>query len=276
MRGLPCEAGIPAWVVAKVGRDGKGREDRDRVFAEDTGGGSVPLRMVDYSMEGSVMHVNILIPTRNRWDLLRKTVRALERGTYKDFSIYLAVDAKHGVVPPWVAEHGIKLSVDKGRGSLVKQMGVAIGKLTGDAVLGLGDDSILYPDCLEKAVKAMQAHFPVGMGVIGIQQYIDGKPLGQQGVYVLLNRDFISHFPRNNPYCPDYYHYHADIELWKFAQRADCCYFCANAKINHIRVKDATTERCRKNIPKDAVVQQKRTAKGYLWGNDFRLVRNVK
>lgn len=218
------------------------------------------------------MHVNVLIPTRNRWELLRRTLESVAQSTYKNTSIHLVVDADYGVIPEWLSKYEIDFIVDSGSNNLVTQIGNAISKLNIGAVLGSGDDSIFRPNCIELVVNAMQQHFPNSMGVVGLNQHIDGKPFGNKGVYSMLNRQFLDHFPNGNPFCPDYVHFGVDKEITDYAMYAGVFYSCEEAIVEHIRPDDDTTRRGNVHIWTDAGIYTERQKKGYLWGKNFDLL----
>jgi len=217
-------------------------------------------------------YLDVVLPTRNRWGMLVKTVETLERGSYKDFRITLVLDEDHTPIPAWIGQHGIDTFVDTGGNTLVRQIGNCVSTLTGSLTLGCGDDARFEPTCIETAVRVMKTYFPNRMGVVGLSQHIDGVPRGQQGVFAVYNKRFKNHFPDGNPYCPDYSHYHTDIELWRYAQSIGRAYFCADAKVHHLRVQDETTARVKTNLAYDAEMARRRKEKGYLWGKTFDLI----
>lgn len=223
------------------------------------------------------MHVNIILPTRNRWELLNTTLEALKKSTYQDLSIHLVLDSDYGGIPEWTAvllsEWEISLYVDDGNNNLVKQIGNAMSQIKTGMILGIGDDSIFHPNCIKLSVEAMQQRFHDGMGVVGLNQYIDGRPMGSKGVYSLLNRKFLDHFPDGNPFCPDFYHFYPDTELVRFAESIGAFYYCESARIDHIRLNDETTNRHLIYWDIDTETHRERMRRGYLWGKNFDLIR---
>lgn len=212
-----------------------------------------------------------MIPTLDRWDALYNLLESLEHGTYKDFSVHIILDKNPSNIPEWLSESNCDLVLDKGSGSNSKLVTYS-SQCTEGAVLGISDDSLFYPDCLEQAAKSMLQHFPDKMGMVGINQHIGGKPAGRKGICSLMNRKFIDHFPNRVIFCPDYIHFCADRELIQFALSIGCFYHCEAAKFNHLRLKDETTNKGRQHIPADRAMYEKRMAKGYLWGKNFDLI----
>lgn len=218
------------------------------------------------------MHINIIIPTRARWDALQKTLESLKQSTYKDISIHIVLDKNPGNIPEWLSKSDIDLIISNSSDNLVSCIGSYTSRCTEGAFLVGGDDLIFYPDCLEQAVKSMQQHFPERIGIIGINQYIDGKPGGLRGAFALMNRKFIDHFPNRILYCPDYVHYYADTEIVQFAKSINGFYFCKAAKLDHLRLMDKVGRMTSQRVPGDKAMYEKRRAKGYLWGKNFDLI----
>lgn len=221
-------------------------------------------------------HVNVVIPTHDRWDLLKQTLKSLGRQTYKDFSVHVVVDGNQKNIPEWLMMADAEVLTTNDRVDVVAAYGVYTMTCESGWILNATDDLIFRPDCLSAAVYGMTDKFPRSRGVIGLHQYQEGRRKGRSFAFTLMNRRFIDHFPDRIIFCPDYVHYCSDKEHGWFAASQRCFFVCTCAIVDHVRVEDNTTKLGREVRDQDRNIFRIRQNKGLLWGREFDLVRRTK
>ena len=140
------------------------------------------------------------------------------------------------------------------------------------AILNATDDLIFYTETISVAVNKLKDAFRDTDGVIGLNQYQEGKPKGRKYAFCLIGRKFANRYPDLKIYCPDYIHYNSDRELGFHAQTIrKFCFFPA-ARIAHIRIPDRTTKLGLVVYDRDKKVYRERQARKILWGLSFKLI----
>ena len=219
------------------------------------------------------MHVNVIIATHDRWELLRGTLRSLKKQTYKDFSVHVLVDGNQGNIPEWLMGSDVKIQTTLDRVDVVAAYGILTTQIESGSILNATDDLIFHPECLSATVYGMTSRFPRSMGVVGINQHQEGRRKGRSFAFTLMNRRYIDHFPDRIVFCPDYVHYCSDKEHGWFAAGQQCFFVCACAIVDHVRVEDNTTRLGREVRKQDQNIFRIRQNKGLLWGREFDLIR---
>lgn len=217
------------------------------------------------------MHINIIIPTYNRPDLLIKTIHSIKRNSYKDVSIFVVVDGNREILEKVLPED-VAILFNPERRDWVYSINRGIFYAISDAVIYAADDLIFQEDCLERAVRAMEEKFPDGDGLVAIKQSV----VGCNTAFGMFGHKFIERFPERCVFCPDYIHYCGDSELGQFARNINCLYVCNEAKVVHHRLKDATYNIAKPVEGKDFHCHRVRRDAGLLWGRDFQLLRKEK
>jgi GT2 family glycosyltransferase len=90
--------------------------------------------------------LTVVIPTRDRWDVLHRTLTALQAQTVTGFQVVVVVDGTDQVVPPL---DGVRVvQVPHGGPGAARNAGAA--EATTPLLLFLGDDMIPRPDLVEQ------------------------------------------------------------------------------------------------------------------------------
>ena len=140
------------------------------------------------------------------------------------------------------------------------------------AILYASDDLVFYPQTITIAVNQLQRMFPDTDGVIGLNQYQDGRMKGRKYAFALMGRKFVERYPDYMVFCPDYIHFNSDREIGFHAKTLNRFHFCPEAKIVHIRLKDNTTALGRVVYARDKAVYRERQARKILWGMSDQLI----
>ena len=141
---------------------------------------------------------SVLIPTYNRENLVRLAIASVLAQTFSDYELIVIDDGSTDGTVPILGSHGarIKVLTESNRGGAVAYCnGAAIA--TGDYLVLLDDDDLLYPDALaiyDRVIRALHAP-PM---IVGAMSYFrDGEtpvtnPAGADKIMFRQYRDFLS------------------------------------------------------------------------------------
>ena len=109
----------------------------------------------------------MVIPTRDRWPILRTTLDRLAHQTVSGFEVVVVVDGKDCVPPPL---DGVRLLVhEKGGPGTARNAGVAATERP--LLLFIGDDIIPSPDLVAQHLAGHAAHPEVESAVLGLSKW---------------------------------------------------------------------------------------------------------
>jgi len=213
------------------------------------------------------MHVDVIISTYNRLEALKKCIKSITDGDYKDVSIFVMVDGNRKMINE-LKDEPVEILFNYERMDYIISMNKVLKHTKGDAVLYASDDLIFWHNCISNAVKAMKEYFPNTDGLIALKQ------IQKEGgaAFGLLGRKFIDRFPDNAVFCPEFIHYAGDTELKRFAMSIDKLRQCKEAVVDHPRLEDGTTELAHEVKIRDKQVYKKRKNRGLLWGHTFERI----
>jgi len=146
-----------------------------------------------------------------------------------------------------------------------------------DAMMYLSDDVEFFQDTLENAITEYEKHFPNFDGVLGLNQVNIPDSQALQSAFGIIGKNFINYFSNKQVWCPSYYRFYGDRELWLFAKSINKFKFCEEAKIfnNHPAFTgeiDYTHKEVRKYLRQDRIMYEKRQSKNLIWGKTFELI----
>ncbi|HDZ37030.1 MAG TPA: glycosyltransferase [Marinobacter sp.] len=217
------------------------------------------------------MHIDILIPTWNRPELLRACVKSIEQSIQKDISIFVIIDGNLELIET-VSRWDVAIIVNQERRDWVFSINKGLQFVHGDGIIYASDDLVFDKDCIANAVVAMKEKFPDGDGLVAIKQSV----VGCNTAFGLFGHKFIERFPEQCVFCPDYVHYGSDSELGRFARSINRLHICEEARVIHHRIKDATYSIAKPMEVQDFHFINARREAGLLWGRDFQLLRKEK
>ena len=215
------------------------------------------------------MHVDILISTYDRLELLRRCIKSIMDSDYKDVSIFVVVDGNKSLFDKLLGEPVTMILNEKRMGYVFSMNRALRERGESDAVLYASDDLIFWPNCISNAVKAMKEHFPDTDGLVALKQA--QKESGT--AFGLLGRKFINRFPDDAVFCPDYIHYGCDEELEKAARRLEQLYQCREAIVSHSRLHDKTYNLAQEARARDREIRRMRKKRRFCWGINFERIR---
>jgi GT2 family glycosyltransferase len=125
--------------------------------------------------------VSVIIPTKNRPELLRRCLRAvLEQQSNVEFEVIIVNDAGCAVDSVVGADKNVKIILGPGRGpAAARNAGIAFA--TGGVVLFTDDDTIPQSGWLQAAVTALERS-PEAVGVVGCVESPPFDPLYEHSV----------------------------------------------------------------------------------------------
>ena len=147
-----------------------------------------------------------------------------------------------------------------------------------DVLCYLNDDVIVKEDIFKQIVKAFIIHFPDFDGVVGINQV--NIPEGQkvESAFGVIGIKYANRFPNKQVFCPDYYRFFADFELWQYAKHINKFVFSKKAQLIHLhpafdsKQSDETHKEVRKYFSKDKKTFNIRKDNKLLWGLTYQLI----
>lgn len=214
------------------------------------------------------MHINVLIPTYNRLELLLQTIKTIRNSHYKDLSIFVIIDGNEKLITP-LQQQPIALLINKTRRDWVYSINRALQFAVSDAVIYASDDLKFSPVCIGRTVARLQQVAPDTDALIAIKQNI----VGCSTAFGLLGRKFIERFPGRRVMCPDYIHFGGDSELGRYARHIGKLFITEGAEVIHERLMKDETHRLAKTVERrDFNMITERRKLGLLWGRDPKLI----
>lgn len=115
-------------------------------------------------MNSSPHDLTVVIPTRDRWDILRRTITALRSQTVQGFEVAVVVDGLDQTVPDDLDVDHVLVDAHAGPGAARNR---AVAATHRDLVLFLGDDMIPTPVLVEEHLDLHAAHPEPEVAVLG-------------------------------------------------------------------------------------------------------------
>jgi glycosyltransferase involved in cell wall biosynthesis len=110
--------------------------------------------------------ISVCIPTYNGEEFIERTIRSVLAQTWTDFELVVrddgSTDATLDIVSR-VDDARVRIVAGRERAGAGANFGLALGEACGTYVKLLCQDDVLYPDCLERQLAAMQADADVVM-----------------------------------------------------------------------------------------------------------------
>jgi len=195
------------------------------------------------------MQIAVVIPTLDRAESLKQTIKSLKSSTFKQFQVFVVVDGNREYYDhSYFYADQVSWILNKERIGWGKSINLICGTTEYDAYFSASDDLQFFPDTLAEAVAAMERKFPDLDGVIGINQNLQKFCPAAMN---LTGRKFINRFPGRKLYNPAYQHFCVDSELWHYAQHQQKFHFCKRSRVIHRRYNDPCHALARKTLLSD-------------------------
>lgn len=215
--------------------------------------------------------LTVVIPTRNRWEKLNRTIDSIPNVDYID--IYVICDGDEDTYNKLLESNrnNIKVKLIPGHNGSVKCRNTA-AKEVEDGLLYSTDDIIFEEQSIELAYKLFNENFPDDDGAVSFKQNTDTA--SAMGV-ALLGKKLLGRFPNNQFLYPEYFHFSCQ-ELTRL-----CKILSKTKKIriadDRVRIKhfhptlfkdemDQTHVDGRRFRARDRQISRERRDKGLIWG----------
>jgi len=150
-------------------------------------------------------------------------------------------------------------------------------QMKSDAMCYLNDDVILLENTLEKIFEVFSKQFPDYDGVMGLNQTNLPQDQIVKSAFGVIGNKYADRFPKRQVFCPDYYRFYTDLELYLYSNKINKFYFDEQIGLvhhhpSHGYIADETHRTVRKYRPKDSQIFGIRNNRKLLWGESFELI----
>ena len=219
-------------------------------------------------------HVDLIIPTRNRWEKLQRCLRSIPKVLSQvELNIIIICDGDRDTAERLIVSNNGQV----GRIVFIANHNGAVfcrnlaTQCAEDAVLYATDDIEFKPSAIEAATESMREHVPDDDGVIGFNQ-IGKQNFSKTGV-ALVGQQFLRRYPEKKLFFPEYFHFSCQ-EIERLASKLGKLYFEERARLYHYHpgwVRDEldnTHNEARVCRRKDLKLSSMRKAKKLIWGDN--------
>ena len=172
--------------------------------------------------------IAIIIPTRNRFNKLKRCLLNLKEVDYPKKEILVVCDNDLETYNKLMLNpvDGIKLLLTE-RLEFVGAVRYGIKRCESDFFVYYNDDMLMDVNCLDVAIREFNDKFKDGIGLVGFDDSIN-LFIGTVG---LTNKKTVEKFDA----FPDaYIHFYSDTELGLRCRKAGCFFWSHDAKVDHI------------------------------------------
>ena len=218
--------------------------------------------------------ITVLIPTisSERIQTLFQAVISIQAGKYRDTHVVIISDGNlHIYKEAKKTLRNVSVILNKERMGWPATINKMVKELNSECFAYASDDLIFPSDCLHCALHTMRRRFPDGDGVVTL-----GKK--NRCAFGLFGSKFADRFPDRQIFCPDYFHYGGDSELYRTLMSLNRFAYPPkrDSQVQHSRLKDGSWIMARKKRTKDLAMYKLRAEKGFSWGIDFNLITREK
>lgn len=234
--------------------------------------------------------IDIVIPTYNRADKLKKCLDSIIKQTYENWEVLVFVNGTEFKTFEFLNDiEDLRINYFTNNDNYVvntwnNYFYNFFNARQPDYVALLVDDVELYEDCLYNAIDCFKSTFGESTdGVLGLAQECPGHPEYTFKWYgqVLIGNSFIQRYKEVNyrVCCPQYTHFYQDEETYLFANELNKFVNCEKAKLKHYHpgfIKtnyDEAHYNCRGKVKKkDDIMYEKRRKANYIWGKTWQII----
>lgn len=229
------------------------------------------------------MKLDLVIPTKGRIEKLDNCINSILHSIRdQDVSIYIYFSIKE--------EYNYYQSIFKDTGLPVYNIlmnedykvprfwNKHLKYMEADALCYLNDDVLLLEDTISTLFDMYQSRFPDFEGVMGLNQVNVLSSSKVEAAFGVIGKKYADSFPDRKVWCPDYYRFYADFELWRFAKKTNRFEFASPVQIHHLhpctdrKLADETHADVRTWIDTDRETFRIRSTKNLLWGDSWELI----
>lgn len=219
-------------------------------------------------------HIEIIIPTRNRYDKLCRCIRSIPKSIDTiTHSIIIICDGDHDTAERLMRDNNGLIAkiiyVRDHKGSVFCRN--LATQAVEDALIYATDDIEFKEGAIDAAVKAMHKYFPDEDGVIGFNQ-INAKSFSHAGVG-LVGQKFLRRYPGRKLFYPGYFHFSCQ-EIERLGNKLGRLHLAKDACIHHYHPaknaeeRDTTHVEARQYRATDKMLSSQRRVNKIIWGDD--------
>ena len=212
--------------------------------------------------------LTIVIPTRNRWDKLRKTLTSCIDHVKVNVTVVCDGDEETFNRLMDIKAHNLQMMyVPENKGAVFCRNLAC--KNVQDGMLYATDDIEFMPGAIDAAMATFNHMFPDDDGVVGFVQ--SPHSFHPSGV-ALMGHGFLDRYEGRKPFCPDYFHFAAQEvyelagKLGRFVQCPEACVIHRHPCFNPDQM-DQTHKDARRLKKQDDETRRQRKAQGLIWGD---------
>ena len=231
-------------------------------------------RLREDAKERAMKHIDLIIPTRNRWEKLQRCLRSIPRVLPQvELNITIICDGDRETAEKLIVSNngqvGHLVLVAKHSGAVYCRN--LVTQCAEDALLYATDDIEFKPGAIEVATESMREHFPDDDGVVGFNQ-IGKQEFSKAGV-ALVGQQFLRRHPGKKLFYPKYFHFSCQ-EIERLALRLGKLHFEEQAMLCHYHPiwnreeMDNTHVEAREHRKDDQKISSERRAKKLIWGDN--------
>lgn len=219
-------------------------------------------------------NIDIIIPTRNRWEKLQRCLKTIPLripGITLNVIVVCDGDCKTAQRLTVSCDGVVNriIFVQKHSGSVFcRNLATQCAE---DAVLYATDDIEFKDGAIEAAISSMKKNFPDEDGIIGFNQM--GKQGFSKSGVALVGQKFLRRYQNRKLFCPEYFHFSCqEIErlgdkLNKIVLEEDASLIHYHPGWNRLEM-DKTHREARIYRERDLKLSSARRAKGLIWGDN--------
>jgi len=219
-----------------------------------------------------VKHIDLIIPTRNRWDKLQRCLRSIPQTLPQiELNIIIICDGDRETCRKLFESNDSQISqvifVRKHSGSVYcRNLATQCAE---DVVLYATDDIEFKLGAIEAAVEAMHKYYPDGDGIVGFNQ-VGGKGFSKAGV-ALIGQKFLQRYPNRKLFYPKYFHFSCQ-EIERLGNHLRRIHLEEKAQLIHYHPSfdrnevDETHREARTRRQADLKISLSRREKHEIWG----------
>lgn len=218
-------------------------------------------------------HIDLIIPTRNRWKKLQRCLKSICFETPDIIlDVIIVCDGDHETAHKFLSSNDSLVTrviyIKKHSGSVYCRN--LVTQTVEDALIYATDDMEFLKGSIDMAIESMREHFPDDDGVIGFNVVSGGK--FSPTAFGFVGQKFLRRYPNRKLFYPEYFLFSCQ-EIYYLGNKLGKFHLEMNAKINHYhpskfrKERDKTHHDGRINHAKDKEISNKRHAEGLIWGD---------
>lgn len=215
--------------------------------------------------------ISVVIPTYNHLKGLITCLDSLSKQDYQNYEAIVVTEPDCKETIEFIQDHWLsekcRLVVNLIRMGCLRSCNIGIVSASQCSdIMNAGDDIVFRKDSLSQAESWLTKFSPDHDAWLAFDQATN-KPY-MVGGFSLMGYKFLERFKDRKPFCEDYNHINADLELKHYALSVQKFVFNPFAIIRHNQSEESLVRYSDEKSKQDNETFAKRKSLGYLWGKD--------